>query len=72
MFFVHYYADNQELATVMLITTLVFSFCKDGGDSVNVNSWPLVVCVRCKVVCGLVVAGNVFMLILIVVILYTW
>jgi len=44
----------------MLITTLVVSFCKDGGVSVNVNLWFLVVCVRCEVVCGLVVAGNVF------------
>ena len=33
--FGHYYAHHQELTTVMLITTLVVSFCKDGGVSVN-------------------------------------
>jgi len=51
---------------------LVVSFCKDGGVSVSVNLWFLVVCVRCEVVCRFVVAGNLFMLILIVVILYVW
>jgi len=53
----------------MLLTILVVSFCKDGGGSVNVKLWFLVVCVRCEVVCRLVVAGNVFVFILIVVIL---
>jgi len=48
------------------------SFCKVGGVSVSVNLWFLVVCVQCEVVCGLVVAGNVFVLILIVVIFYVW
>jgi len=43
--FGHYYAHHQELATIMLITTLNFSFCKDGGGSVNVKLWLLVVCV---------------------------
>ena len=57
---------------MMLITTLVVSFCKDGGVSVNVNLRFLVACVRCEVLCHLVVAGNVFLLILIVVILYAW
>jgi len=33
----------------MLITTLVVSFCKDGGGSVNVKLWSLVVYVRCEV-----------------------
>jgi len=56
----------------MPITTLVVSFCKDGGVSVDVKLWFLVVCVRCEVLCRLVVAGNVFLLILIVVILYEW
>jgi len=56
----------------MLITTLVVSFCKDGGDSVNVKLWFLVVCVLCEVVCRLVVAGNVFLLVLVVAILYVW
>jgi len=56
----------------MLIITLDVSFCKDGGGSVNVKLYFLVVCVRCEVVCGLVVAGNVFLLILIVVIRYVW
>ena len=57
---------------MMLITTLVVSICKDGGGSVNVKLWFLVVCVRCEVVCRLVVAGNVFLLVLIVVILCVW
>ena len=49
--FMCYYAHHQKLATMMLITTLAVSFCKDGGVSVNVNLWFLVVCVRCEVVC---------------------
>jgi len=56
---------------VMLITTLVVSFCRDGGVGVNVK-WFSVVCVQCEVLCRLVVAGNVFLLILIVVIFYAW
>ena len=43
---------------MMLITTLVVSFCEDGGDSVNVKLWFVVVYVRCEVLCRLVVAGN--------------
>jgi len=57
---------------MMLITTLVISFCKNGGVSVNVNLWFLVVCVRCEVLCRFIVAGNVFLLIFIVVIYYAW
>jgi len=57
---------------MMLITTLVVSFCEDGRGSVNVKLWFLVVCVRCEVLCRLVVAGNVFLLISTVVILYVW
>jgi len=30
-----------------LFTTFVVLFCKDGGGSVNVNLWFLVVCVWC-------------------------
>ena len=60
--FEHNYAHHQELTTVMLITTLVVSFCKVGRGSVNVKLWFLVVSVRCEVVCRLVVAGNVFLL----------
>ena len=70
--FEHYYAQHQQLATLMLITTLVVSFCKDRGVSASVNIGFLVVWDRCEVICGLVVAGNVFILILIVVILYAW
>jgi len=70
--FGHYYAHHQELATIMLITKLVVSFCKDGGVSVSVKLWFLVVYVRCEVLGRFVVAGNVFLLILIVVILYAW
>ena len=70
--FGHYYAHHQELATIMLITTLVVSFCKDGGGRVNVKLCFLVVCVRCEIFCRLVVAGNVFLLVLIVVIIYAW
>jgi len=54
--FGHYYAHNQELSTIMLITTLVVSFCKDGEVSVSVKLWFFVVCVRCEVVCRFVVA----------------
>ena len=68
----HYYAHHQELATVMMFTTLVLSFCKDGGVSVNVKLCFLVVCVRCEVLCHLVAAGKVFLLILIVAIFYAW
>jgi len=57
---------------MMLITTLALSFCKDGGVSVNRKLWFLLVCVRCDVLCRLVVAGNVFLLILIIVIYYAW
>ena len=56
----------------MLITTLVVAFCKDGRGSVNVKLGFLVVYVQCEVLCCLVVVGNVFLLILIVVILYEW
>jgi len=49
---------------MMLIATLVVSFCKDGGNSVSVKLWFLVVCVGCEVLCRLIVAGNVFLLIL--------
>ena len=56
----------------MLITTLVVSFCKDSGVSVNVNLWFLVVCVQCEVLCHFVVPAKVFLLILIVVIFYAW
>jgi len=70
--FEHYYAHHQELATIMLFTTLVVSFCKDGRGSVNVNLWFLVVCVVCEVLCRLVVAGNVFLFILIAVIFGAW
>jgi len=52
---------------MMLTITFVVSFRKAGGVSVNVNLWFLVVCVRCEVLCGLVVAGNVFLLILILI-----
>ena len=57
---------------MMLITTLVLSFCKEGEVSVSVNLWSLVVCVRCEVVCRFVVADIVFLLILIVVTFYVW
>jgi len=56
----------------MLISTLVILFCKDGRGSCNVKLWFFVVCVRCEVLCCLVVAGNVLLLILIVVIGYVW
>jgi len=55
---------------MMLFTTMVVSFCKDGGVSLNVNLLFFVVFVRCDVLCHFVVAGNMFLLILIVVIFY--
>jgi len=63
------YAHRQELTTVMLITILVVSFCKDGRGSISVKLWFLVVYVRCEVVCRSVVFDNVFLLILVVVII---
>jgi len=57
--FSHYYARHQEVATIMLITTLVVSFCKDGRGCVNVKLWFLVVCVLCEVLCRLVVLDRV-------------
>jgi len=66
------YAHHQELTTIMLITALVVSFCKDGRGSVNAKLWFLVVYVRCEVLCHSVVFDNVFLLILIVVILCVW
>jgi hypothetical protein len=41
--FGHYCAHHQELMTIMLITTMVISFCKDGRGSVDVKLWFLVV-----------------------------
>jgi hypothetical protein len=57
---------------MMLITKLVVSFCKDGRVSINVNVWFLEVCVGCELLCPFVVAGNVFLLISVVVIFYAW
>jgi len=57
---------------MMLIIILVVWFCKDGGVSVSVNLSFLVLYVRCEVLCRLVAAGNVFLLILLVVIFYMW
>ena len=50
---------------MMLITTLVVSFCNDRTGSVSVNLCFLVVCVLCEVLCRLVITGNVFLLMLI-------
>ena len=44
---------------MMLITTLVVSFCKGGGVSVNICVSFSVVCVRCEVLCPFVVANDV-------------
>ena len=57
---------------MMLITTLVVYFRKGGRGSVNVKLWFLVLCVRREVVYRLVAAGNAFLSIVIVVILYVW
>jgi len=59
----------------MLIITLVVLFCKDGRDSVNVNLWFLVACIRYEVLvvlCRLDIAEKVFLLIFIVVIFCAW
>jgi len=53
--FGHYYAHHQEHTTIMLITTLVVSFYKDGRGSANVKLWFLEVYVRSEVLCRLVV-----------------
>ena len=47
--FGHYYAHHQELASIMLIITLVVSFCKDGGVSVRVKLLFLVVYVQFQI-----------------------
>jgi len=60
--FGHYYAHQQELITIMLISILVVSFCKNGNGSVNVSLWFLVLYVRCEFLCRLVVLDNVFIL----------
>ena len=70
--FGHYCAHHQELTIIMLITTLVVFFCKDGRGNVNVKLWFLVVYVRCEVLCPLAVAINVFLITVIVVILCAW
>jgi len=41
----------RSLRLCCWITTLVVSFCEDGGFSVGVNLWCLVVCVWCDVHC---------------------
>ena len=46
------------------------SFCKDGGASVSVNLWCLVLCIWCVVCCCFVVVSNVFVLLLTVVTFY--
>jgi hypothetical protein len=56
----------------MLFITLVVLIYKDGGGSVNVKLWFLMVYFRCEGLCRFVVAGNMFLLMLIVVILYAW
>jgi len=56
----------------MLITKLVVSFCKGSGSSFNTKLRFLELCVLCDVLCRLVVDGNVFLLILIVVIIHAW
>jgi len=63
------YILNSEQGVILKNKNL--SFCKDGGVIVNVKLWFLVVCVRCEVFCHLVVAGIVFLL-LVVLILYAW
>jgi len=60
--FGRYYAHHQEFATIMLITILVVSFCKDGGGSVKIKLWFLGLYVRYVLLCRLVIAGNVFLL----------
>ena len=70
--FGHYYAHHRALTTIMLITRFVVPLCKDIGGSVNVKLWFLVVYVQCEDLCRLAVAGNVFLLILVVVILCVW
>jgi len=63
---------SSGATTIMLITTLVVSFCKDGRGNVNVKLWFLVVYVRCEVLCLSVVIDNVFLLTLIVLTLCVW
>jgi len=43
----------------MLITTLVISFCKEGGGSFYVKLWFSVVYVQCELLRRLVAAGTI-------------
>jgi len=43
---------------MMLITALIISFFKGGRANVNVKLCFLLVCVRCEVLCRLVVLDN--------------
>ena len=43
---------------MLLKYPLVVLFCKDGGFSVSVHLWCVVVCVWCDVFCRLVVVGR--------------
>jgi len=66
--FGHYCAHHQDLTTIVLITTMVVSFFKDGRGSVNVKLWFLVVYGQCEVLCRSVVLDNALLVILTVVI----
>ena len=70
--FGHYCDHHQELTTMILFTALVVSFCKFGGGSINAKLCFLVLCFWCEVFFRLVVAGSMFLLILIAVIFYVW
>ena len=48
----------RSLRLCCWITTSVVLFCKDGGFSVSVHLWCLVVCVWCDVLCHFVVVGR--------------
>jgi len=59
------------------ITTSVVLFCKDGGFSISVYLWCLVVCVWCEVLCRSVVVGRCilidirrFLLCLVIIVFY--
>ena len=48
----------RSLRLCCSITTSVVLFCKDGGFSVSVHLWCLVLCVWCDVLCRFVVGGR--------------
>jgi len=81
LLFLFYFLETQHVSDINVpifrslrlccwTTTLAVSFCKDGGVSVSINLWCLVVCVWCDVFCRFFVSSNMLLLMLTVVTFY--